>query len=49
MNFRVIYVQAKQNYRLLITFNNDETKNFDVKPYLNIGVFKELQAVRLFN
>ena len=49
MNPRVVHVQAEQNFKLLITFNNGEKKSFDVKPYLGIGVFKELQDVSLFN
>ena len=49
MNPRVINVQAEQNFKLLITFNNGEKKCFDVKPYLGIGIFKELQDVSLFN
>ena len=49
MNPRVIHVQAEQNYQLMISFNNGEKKRFDVKPYLEIGIFKELQDVSLFN
>lgn len=49
MNPRVINVQPEQNFKLLITFNNGERKSFDVKPYLGIGIFRELQDVSLFN
>ena len=49
MNPRVINVKPEQNYKLLITFNNGEKKSFNVKPYLGIGIFKELQDVSLFN
>jgi hypothetical protein len=49
MNPRVINVQPEQNFKLLITFNNGEKKSFDVKPYLEIGVFRELQDVSVFN
>jgi len=49
MNPRVTHVIPKQNFTLLITFNNGEQKSFDVKPYLGIGIFKELQDVSLFN
>ncbi len=49
MNPRVIDVKPGKNYSLLITFNNGEVKNFDVKPYLNIGTFKELNNISLFN
>ena len=49
MNPRVIRVKPQENYKLLITFNNGEKKSFDVKPYLEIGVFRELQDVSVFN
>ena len=49
MNPRVIRVKPEQNFNLLITFNNGEVKSFDVKPYLETGVFKELQDLSLFN
>ena len=49
MNPRVIHVQAEQNFKLLITFNNGEKKSFDVKPYLETGVFKELKDESIFN
>jgi len=49
MNPRVADVKPCNNYTLIITFNNGEVKSFDVKPYLEIGVFKELQELSLFN
>jgi len=49
MNPRVTNVKTAQNFTLLITFSNGEVKNFDVKPYLGIGIFKELQDVSVFN
>jgi hypothetical protein len=49
MNPRVINVKPEQNFMLLITFSNGEVKNFDVKPYLGIGIFKELKDLSIFN
>ncbi len=49
MNPRVIQVKPEENFILLITFSNGEVKTFDVKPYLSIGLFKELQDVSIFN
>jgi len=49
MNPRVINVTPTQDFTLLITFNNGEEKSFDVKPYLEIGIFKELKDVSMFN
>ncbi len=48
MNPRVREVEADQDYTLLVTFNNGEKKRFDVKPYLNIGVFNELKEPEVF-
>lgn len=39
MNPRVTKVKPSQNYTLQITFSNGEVKDFDVKPYLGIGIF----------
>ena len=49
MNPRVKDVKPEQNFTLLITFSNGEVKRFDVKPYLEIGIFKELKDLSLFN
>jgi len=49
MHPRVIDVEPKPNYKLLVTFNNGEKKSFDVLPYLGVGLFKELNDVSLFN
>ena len=42
-------VRALKDYKLQLTFKNDEIKIFDVSPYLNKGVFKSLQDVDIFN
>ena len=49
MNPRVKEVKPEHNFTLLITFSNGEVKHFDVKPYLGIGIFRELQDLSLFN
>lgn len=36
------------DYQLLLTFENEEKKRFDVKPYLSIGLFSELRNMELF-
>jgi len=48
MNPRVKNVAANNDYTLTITFTNNEVKVFDVKPYLEIGIFKELKDLSLF-
>jgi hypothetical protein len=49
MNPRVISVQPNADYTLLLTFTNGEVKVFDAKPYLNIGIFQELQNPQHLN
>jgi len=49
MNPRVKDVKPANDYTLTLTFTNSELKVFDVKPYLNIGRFRELKDVQLFN
>ena len=48
MNPRVKEVEPTDDFNLLLTFESNERKIFDVKPYLQIGVFKELNDVNLF-
>jgi len=48
MNPRVEEVVADQDFTLLITFNNGEKKRFDVKPYLDTGIFSELKEPEIF-
>jgi len=44
MNPRVVKVDANnKDYTLTVTFDNGEVKIFDVKPYLNKGIFTELK------
>ncbi|RJP30093.1 MAG: DUF2442 domain-containing protein [Candidatus Omnitrophota bacterium] len=48
MNPRVLLVHPNSNYTLTLTFTNRETKTFDVKPYLDRGIFRELRDKSLF-
>ena len=41
-------VKPLDDYCLLLKFENEEEKLFDVKPYLEIGKFKELKNETLF-
>jgi hypothetical protein len=40
---RVKDVKPTDDYKLILTFTNDEKKVFDVTPYLDKGFFKQLQ------
>lgn len=48
MNPSVNAVQALPDYRLLLNFENGETRIFDVAPYLDKGVFQRIQHPGLF-
>jgi hypothetical protein len=46
---RVKDVKPNSDYTLTLTFVNGEVKVFDVKPYLDKGIFGELRDKSLFN
>lgn len=41
-------VSPLDDYLLLLTFENGEKRHFDMKPYLELGLFQELRDLRLF-
>jgi Protein of unknown function (DUF2442) len=45
----VIHVQPLNDYILKVAFNTGQIKLFDVKPYLDKGVFVTLKDKALFN
>lgn len=49
MNPRIKNVKPQNNYTLRLVFTNGEIKQFDMKPYLSFGVFKELKDPAIFN
>jgi hypothetical protein len=49
MNPRVTDVKANPDYTITLTFANGEVRIFDVKPYLNKGIFQELRDPGYFN
>ena len=48
MNPIVINVQPNQDFSLTLLFSNGETRHFDVKPYLDMGIFRELRDLTQF-
>ncbi len=44
----VISVVAMDDYKLLLRFDNNESRIFDVKPILSCGRFAELNDLNLF-
>ena len=49
MNPRVKKVTPNSNYTVRLIFDNGEEGIFDVKPYLDKGIFKELRDLHVFN
>jgi len=41
-------VKPQDNYLLHLTFENGEKRLFDMKPFLDFGIFQELKDLRLF-
>jgi hypothetical protein len=41
-------VKPLDNYLLHLTFENGEKRLFDLKPFLDFGIFQELKDLRLF-
>jgi hypothetical protein len=46
---KVISVKPMNDFTLELRFSNDEKRLFDVKPYLNFGIFSELRNESYFN
>ncbi len=44
----ILAVKPLENYLLELRFNNNEVGQFDVKPYLDKGIFKELKDETYF-
>ena len=49
MNPRVKGVKPNSDYTITLTFTNNEVRVFDVKPYLEKGIFRELKNRSSFN
>ena len=49
MKQELIDVKAAADYTLILTFDNGEVRLFDMKPYLDLGIFKELRDIEIFN
>jgi Protein of unknown function (DUF2442) len=45
---RVKDVEPFPGFKLLLTFENNQKRFFDVTPYMNQGIFKELHDVNMF-
>lgn len=48
MNPRVKTVHANEDFTLRIRFTKGETRAFDMKPYLDHGIFSELKDLSCF-
>jgi hypothetical protein len=48
MYLSVNKVKALKDFELELTFENNEVKIFDVKPYMDTGLFKTLKDEKIF-
>ncbi len=48
MYLAVVKVKPLDDYKLELTFKNDEVRIFDLKPYLEKGIYKELKDENKF-
>ena len=46
---KVVAVRANENFSLDLKFSDGSFRRFDVKPYLDFGVFTELKDLKYFN
>ncbi len=46
---KIINVSPFPDYKLLVTFETKEIRLLDMKPYLDKGIFTELQDIDLFD
>jgi len=42
-------VKPLNDYKLLLTFGDEEERVFDMSPYLSMGKFSELRDISMFN
>jgi hypothetical protein len=49
MHWDVTFVKPLADYRLYVEIEDGRKGVFDMTPYLNLGVFKELQEIHYFN
>jgi hypothetical protein len=49
MNPRVKSVKPNPDYTITLWFTNGEIRCFDVSPYLDKGIFRELKDLSFFN
>lgn len=45
----VVHVEPLSEYKLFLEFENMEKRIFDVSPYLEMGVFRQLKDMGIFS
>jgi hypothetical protein len=48
MYLAIKQVKPLENYKLLLIFENGEQRQFDMSPYLNLGLFQDLKDEKMF-
>ena len=45
---KVVAVKANDDFSLDLKFNDNRTRRFDARPYLDFGMFNELKDIKYF-
>ncbi|TMA81821.1 MAG: DUF2442 domain-containing protein [Deltaproteobacteria bacterium] len=45
---KVVAVKANDDFSLDLKFNDNSTRRFDARPYLDFGMFNELKDIKYF-
>jgi len=45
---KIVSATASDNHTLILRFNDDSVRRFDVKPYLDKGIFNQLKDLDYF-
>jgi hypothetical protein len=48
MKPRVIDAQCQNDFKILLTFTNNERRTIDISPFLSFGVFRKLKDIEVF-
>lgn len=46
---RITAVTPLKDYKLIVTFENSETRLLNIAPYLTKGIYAELKDINIFN
>jgi len=45
---KIVSAKSENEYKVIVTFSNNEKRVIDISPYLSFGIFKKLKDISLF-